>query len=93
MRKMARTLAEGGRSCRGSSERDAGRARVAPAPAAVADCLCALRWVATRAQNYGIDPARLVISGESAGASPAVSTTRHASLDSDTMRRAIRFAN
>jgi acetyl esterase/lipase len=48
--------------------------RAAPAPAAVADCLCALRWVATRAQNYGIDPARLVISGESAGGHLALTT-------------------
>ena len=42
-------------------------ARTAPAPAALADCLCALRFVASRAQNYGIDTQRLVISGESAG--------------------------
>jgi acetyl esterase/lipase len=50
-------------------------ARVAPAPAAVSDCLCALRWVASHAQNYGIDPARLVISGESAGGHLALTTT------------------
>jgi acetyl esterase/lipase len=49
--------------------------RVAPAPAAVADCLCALRWVATRAQNYGIDTSRLVISGESAGGHLALTTS------------------
>jgi len=48
--------------------------RAAPAPAAVADCLCALRWVATRAQNYGIDGERLVISGESAGGHLALTT-------------------
>jgi acetyl esterase/lipase len=50
-------------------------ARAAPAPAAVADCLCALRWVATRAQNYGIDTSRLVISGESAGGHLALTTS------------------
>jgi acetyl esterase/lipase len=49
-------------------------ARAAPAPAAVSDCLCALRWVAARAQNYGIDPARLVVSGESAGGHLALTT-------------------
>jgi acetyl esterase/lipase len=48
--------------------------RSAPAPAAVADCLCALRWVAARAQNYGIDLSRLVISGESAGGQLALTT-------------------
>jgi acetyl esterase/lipase len=41
--------------------------RVSPAPAAVEDCLCALRWVAAHAQNYGIDVNRLVLSDESAG--------------------------
>jgi acetyl esterase/lipase len=49
-------------------------ARVSPAPAAVEDCLCALRWVAARAQNYGIDVNRLVVSGESAGGHLALTT-------------------
>lgn len=48
--------------------------RAAPAPAAVIDCLCALRFVAGRAQNYGIDTTRLVISGESAGGHLALTT-------------------
>src|SRR5437867_9089397 len=30
-------------------------ARVAPAPAAVEDCRCALRWVIQHAKEYGID--------------------------------------
>src|SRR5580765_1618172 len=42
-------------------------ARVAPAPAAVEDCLCALRFVAAQAKTYNIDTARLVVTGESAG--------------------------
>ena len=42
-------------------------ARVAPAPAAVEDCLCALRFVAAQAKTYNIDVARLVVTGESAG--------------------------
>lgn len=48
--------------------------RVSQAPAAVEDCLCALRWVATHAQNYGIDVKRLVLSGESAGGHLALTT-------------------
>lgn len=40
-----------------------------PAPAAVEDCLCALRYIAAPAQvmAYNIDPARIVVMGESAG--------------------------
>ena len=43
-------------------------ARVAPAPAAVEDSRCALRWVIRHAPQYGFDPARLVLVGSSAGA-------------------------
>jgi len=42
-------------------------ARVAPAPAAVEDALCALRFLATQAGTYHIDVAKLVVTGESAG--------------------------
>jgi acetyl esterase/lipase len=42
-------------------------ARAAPAPAAVEDCLCALRFVAARAGDYNVDTRRIVVSGESAG--------------------------
>lgn len=42
-------------------------AAVAPAPAAVTDCLCALRWLVAHAVQYRIDPARLVVMGDSAG--------------------------
>ena len=42
-------------------------ARVAEAPAAVEDALCALRFVVAQARTYNIDPARIVVSGESAG--------------------------
>jgi acetyl esterase/lipase len=48
--------------------------RVSPAPAAVEDCLCALRYVATHAQTYGIDAAKLVVSGGSAGGHLALTT-------------------
>lgn len=42
-------------------------AGTAPAPAAVEDCLSALRWVGQHAKQYGFDLDRLVISGASAG--------------------------
>jgi len=48
--------------------------RVALAPAAVEDCLCALRYVATQAKTYDIDPTRLVVMGESAGGHLALTT-------------------
>jgi acetyl esterase/lipase len=42
-------------------------ARVAPAPAAVEDGLCALRFLAAQAKTYNIDVDRIVVTGESAG--------------------------
>ena len=42
-------------------------ARVAEAPAAVEDALCALRFVVAQAKNYNIDTNKIVVSGESAG--------------------------
>lgn len=49
-------------------------ARVSPAPAAVEDCLCALRWVIRNAKQYNIDTSRLVITGNSAGAHLALTS-------------------
>jgi acetyl esterase/lipase len=48
---------------------------VAPAPAALEDCLCALRFITQQAQltNYNIDPAKIVVMGESAGGHLALS--------------------
>jgi acetyl esterase/lipase len=48
--------------------------RVALAPAAVEDCLCALKFVAAQAKTYDIDPAKLVVMGESAGGHLALTT-------------------
>lgn len=42
-------------------------ARVSPAPAAVEDAQCALRFVVNQAKTYNIDTSRIVVSGESAG--------------------------
>jgi acetyl esterase/lipase len=47
---------------------------VALAPAAVEDCLCALRWMAAHARDYNFDMSHLVITGESAGGHLALTT-------------------
>jgi acetyl esterase/lipase len=49
-------------------------ARVSQAPAAVEDCLCALRWVIRNAKQYGFDTTKLVVSGGSAGGHLALMT-------------------
>jgi acetyl esterase/lipase len=49
-------------------------ARVSLAPAAVEDCLCALRWVYRNAKLYDFDTSRLVVTGDSAGAHLALTT-------------------
>src|SRR5213593_2738788 len=49
-------------------------ARVSLAPAAVEDCLCALRWVIRNAKQYNFDTAKLVVSGGSAGGHLALTT-------------------
>lgn len=49
-------------------------AAVSLAPAAVEDCLCALRWVIRNAEDYNIDPSRIVVTGNSAGGHLALTT-------------------
>jgi acetyl esterase/lipase len=49
-------------------------ARVAVAPAAVEDCLCALRFINNQAKTYDIDTNRIVLTGESAGGHLALTT-------------------
>ena len=49
-------------------------ARVGLAPAAVEDCLCALRWIIRNAEQYNIDTDRLVVTGYSAGGHLALTT-------------------
>ncbi len=49
-------------------------ARVALAPAAVEDCLCALRWIIRNAEQYNIDVSQLVVTGYSAGGHLALTT-------------------
>jgi len=47
---------------------------VAPAPAAVEDCRCALKWVGRTAAKYGLDPQRILVTGGSAGGHLALLT-------------------
>jgi acetyl esterase/lipase len=49
-------------------------ARVSLAPAAVEDCLCALRWVMHNAKEYNVDTSRIVVTGNSAGGHLALTT-------------------
>jgi acetyl esterase/lipase len=48
--------------------------RVSLAPAAVEDCLCALRWVIRNAKEYNFDTSRLVVTGHSAGGHLSLTT-------------------
>lgn len=48
--------------------------RVAQAPAAVEDCLCALRWITRNAKEYEFDVSRIVTTGYSAGGHLALTT-------------------
>ena len=47
-------------------------AEVAPFPAGLNDCLSGLRWTAMHATSLGIDPARIVVAGESGGGNLAL---------------------
>ena len=44
------------------------------APAAVEDCLCALRWVIRNADEYNFNTSRIVVTGNSAGGHLALTT-------------------
>ena len=48
--------------------------QVARAPAAVEDCLCALRWVVQNAERYNFDVSKIVTSGSSAGGHLSLTT-------------------
>lgn len=49
-------------------------AKDAPAPAAVEDCRCALRWILRNAKQFGFDTRRIVLTGGSAGGHLALIT-------------------
>jgi acetyl esterase len=40
---------------------------VAPFPAGLNDCVSGLKWVAASAEHLGVDPARIIVAGESGG--------------------------
>ena len=43
-------------------------------PAGLEDCVAAVRWIAAHGADWGIDPSRLAIAGDSAGANLALAT-------------------
>jgi acetyl esterase len=56
---------------------------VAPYPAGLNDCLSGLRWLHANAAQFGIDPTRIVIAGESGGANLAIATALKLKRDGD----------
>jgi acetyl esterase/lipase len=48
-------------------------------PAAVDDCHFALRWIAAHASDHGIEPTRIAVGGDSAGATLAIASARMSS--------------
>jgi acetyl esterase len=54
------------------------RAPEDPFPAAVRDCDAALDWLIRARGDYGLDPARIVLCGDSAGGNLAATLARHA---------------
>jgi len=51
-------------------------ANVSPAPAAIEDCRCALKWIVAHGKNlpYNLDVSRIVVAGASAGGHLALTT-------------------
>jgi acetyl esterase len=47
---------------------------VAPFPAGLNDCVTGLRWVAAHPEEFGIDPSRIVVAGESGGGNLTLAT-------------------
>ena len=47
---------------------------VAPFPAGLNDCVSGLHWTAAHAAELGIDPARIVVAGESGGGNLTLAT-------------------
>jgi acetyl esterase/lipase len=56
---------------------------VAPFPAGLNDCVSGLRWVANNAAQLNIDPARIVIAGESGGGNLTLATGLKLNRDGD----------
>ncbi|HXC19435.1 MAG TPA: alpha/beta hydrolase fold domain-containing protein [Acidimicrobiales bacterium] len=56
---------------------------VAPFPGGLNDCVSGLRWTVTNAAKYGIDPARVIVSGESGGGNLTLATGLQLKRDGD----------
>lgn len=56
---------------------------VVPFPAGLNDCVSGVRWVAAHADDLGIDPARIVIAGESGGGNLTLATGLKLKRDGD----------
>jgi len=56
---------------------------VAPFPGGLNDCVSGLKWTVTNASKYGIDPARVIVSGESGGGNLTLATGLQLKRDGD----------
>jgi acetyl esterase/lipase len=56
---------------------------VAPFPAGLNDCVSGLRWLIANASDLGVDPARVVIAGESGGGNLTLATGLKLKQDGD----------
>jgi len=56
---------------------------VAPYPAGLNDCVSGLKWVHANAAKLGIDPSRIIISGESGGGNLTIATALKIKRDGD----------
>src|SRR6185312_10720104 len=56
---------------------------VEPFPAGLNDCVSGLKWVAANAAKLGIDPARIIVAGESGGGNLTLATGLKLKRDGD----------
>jgi acetyl esterase/lipase len=56
---------------------------VAPFPAGLNDCIAGLKWTVANASKYGIDPARIIVGGESGGGNLTLATGLKLKRDGD----------